>query len=298
MLGDLTADVVLVPSRPLERATDVPGQVALRRGGSAANTASWVARLGAEGALVCAVGRDRLGSALVAALTADGVRVHAVRVAGARTARIGIVVEPDGERSFVADRGAAQLLAAAMLRAAWFRGADVLHLPAYSLLGRPLGEAGLAAIGLARAAGARVTIDLASSAPLLAGGRDAALALLERAAPDVLIATEDEAARLLGRRDPSPLLRLAPAIVVKRGARGATVLERAGRLRFDVATRPVAAADTTGAGDAFDAGFLVGWVAGLRRGSSAAVALRAGAAAGNRAAGRHLRAGIAELDLG
>jgi sugar/nucleoside kinase (ribokinase family) len=298
VLGDLTADVVLLPSRPLERATDVPGRVAMRRGGSAANTASWVARLEADAALICAVGRDRLGAALVDALTADGVRVHAARIAGARTARIGIVVTPDGERSFVADRGAAQLLSASALRPAWFRGADVLHLPAYSLLGSPLGEAGFAAIGHARAAGARVSVDLASSAPLLAGGRDAALALLARAAPDVLLATEDEVARLLGRRDPSPLLRLAPAVVVKRGARGATVLERTGRLRFEVATRSVAAADTTGAGDAFDAGFLVGWVAALRGGSSAAVALRAGAAAGNRAAGRHLRAGIAELDLG
>jgi sugar/nucleoside kinase (ribokinase family) len=85
---------------------------------------------------------------------------------------------------------------------------------------------------------------------------------------------------------------------VKRVPRGATVLERTGRLRFDVATRPVVAADTTGAGDAFDAGFLVGWVTATRRGASAATALRAGAAAGNRAAGRHLRAGIAELDLG
>ena len=298
VLGDLTADVVLVPARPLERATDVPGRVAIRRGGSAANTASWAARLGADAALVCAVGRDRMGAALVEALAADGVRVHATRVAGARTARIGIVVAPDGERSFVADRGAAQLLAPAALRAAWFRGADVLHLPAYSLLGKPLGDAGLAAIAHARAAGARVTVDLASSAPLLAEGRAAALALLARVAPDVLLATEDEAARLLGRRDPSPLLRVAPAVVVKRGRHGATVLERAGRLRFDVATRPVAAADTTGAGDAFDAGFLVGWVAAMRRGASAVTALRAGAAAANRAAGRHLRSGIAELDLG
>jgi len=298
VLGDLTADVVLVPARPLERATDVPGRVAIRRGGSAANTAGWVARLGADCALVCAVGRDRLGSALVDALAAQGVRVLATRLSGARSARIGIVVTPDGERSFVADRGAAQLLAPGMLRSAWFRGADVLHLPAYSLLGSPLGEAGFAAIGHARTAGARISVDLASSAPLLAAGREAAMALLARAAPDLLLATEDEAARLLGRHDASPLLRIAPAVVVKRGPRGATVLERTGRLRFDVATRPVAAADTTGAGDAFDAGFLVGWVTATRRGASAATALRAGAAAGNRAAGRHLRAGIAELDLG
>lgn len=298
VLGDLTADVVLAPARPMERATDVPGTVTIRQGGSAANTARWAARLGADSTLICAVGRDAIGAALVDALAADGVRVHAARIAGARSGRIGILVTPDGERSFVADRGAAQRLPPAALRAAWLRGADVLHLPVYSLLGRPLGDAGFAAIAMARTAGARVSVDLASTAPLLADGRAAALALLERAAPDVLLATEDEIARFLGRRDPSPLLRIAPAVVVKRGRHGASVLDAAARVRIEVPTRAVAAADTTGAGDAFDAGFLVAWVEALRRGLAPAEVLRRGASAGNRAAGRHLRAGIAELDLG
>lgn len=298
VLGDLAADVVLAPFGPLEPASDVPGRVAIRQGGSAANTARWVARLGADATLVCAVGRDRLGTTLTRALEGDGVRVRAVRVAGARTGRIGVLVAPDGERSFVADRGAAQLLAPSALRAAWFRRADVLHLPAYSLLGRPLGEAGFAAIGMARKAGARVTLDLASSAPLLADGRAAALSLLGRAVPDVILATESEVARLLGRSDPARLLDVAAAVVVKRGSRGATVLDGAHRVRFDVATRPVAAADTTGAGDAFDAGFLVGWLAALRDGAGVGAALRRGAAAGNRAAGRLLRTAPRELDLG
>ncbi len=298
MLGDLAADVVLAPSRPLEPASDVPGRVAIRLGGSAANTARWAVRLGADGALVCAVGRDRLGAALVRALEADGVRVRAVRVAGARTGRIGVLVTSDGERSFVADRGAAQLLTPAALRTAWFRGADILHLPAYSLLGRPLGEAGIAAIGMARKAGARISLDLASAAPLLADGRAAALALVARVAPDVVFATEGEVTRLLGRSDPARLLDVTPAVVVKRGPRGATVLEGTRRVRFDIATRAVVASDTTGAGDAFDAGFLVAWIAALREGAGAGAALRRGAAAGNRAAGRHLRAGVHELDLG
>ena len=272
--------------------------MAIRQGGSAANTARWAARLGADASLICAVGRDAIGVALVDALASDGVRVHAVRVAGARTGRIGILVTPDGERSFVWYWGAAQRLAPAAVKAAWLRGADVLHLPAYSLLGKPLGDAGFAAIAMARAAGARVSVDLASTAPLLADGRAAALALLDRGAPDVLLATEDEIARLLGRRDPSPLLRIAPAVVVKRGRHGASVLEAATRVRLEIPTRAVAAADTTGAGDAFDAGFLVAWAEALRRGLAPTEALRRGASAGNRIAGRHLRAGIAELDLG
>jgi ribokinase len=298
VLGDLTADFVLAPDRPLVRATDVPGRVAIRQGGSAANTARWLARLGVRSTLVCSIGRDAVGRALVAALEADGVVLRAVRVAGARTGRIGILVTPDGERSFVADRGAAQLMRPEDVRPAWLDRAAAIHLPAYSLLGEPLGRTGLAAIRLGRAAGALVSVDLASALPLLSGGRDAAFALLGRATPDLLFATEGEAAALLGRRDLSGLLRVAPVVVVKRGAHGATVIARDAGLRFDVATRPIATADTTGAGDAFDAGFLAGWLAARAAGSPPGIALRQGAVAGNRAAGRHLTGTRPELALG
>jgi ribokinase len=298
VLGDLTADVVLAPGRPLVRATDVPGRVAIRQGGSAANPARWLARLGLRSTLICAIGRDPMGRALVAALQADGVTVRAVRVAGARTGRIGILVTPDGERSFVADRGAAQLMRPEDVRPAWLDRAGAIHLPVYSLLGEPLGRAGLAAIRLGRAAGALVSVDLASAVPMLSDGRDAAFELLGRAAPDLLFATEGEAAALLGRRDPSGLLRVAPIVVVKRGAHGATVLAREGGLRFDVATRPIVATDTTGAGDAFDAGFLAAWLAARAAGSPAGVAFRQGAVGGNRAAARHLTATRPELVFG
>jgi ribokinase len=301
VLGDLVLDTVLAPDRAMERGTDVPGRVLLRQGGSAASTARWLGRLGARPTFICAVGRDAAGRALVRAVEGDGVRVHAVRVAGARTGRIGVLVEPGGERSFVADRGAAYLLTPDDLRAAWFAGADAYHLPAYSLLGRPLGDAGMAGIAHARAAGAQVTLDLASAAPLLESGRAAALDLVRRAAPDLLFATGDEAEALLGPRRPlDGLLALAPIAVVKRGRKGATVLARDGAqtLRFEVATTPLAVTDTTGAGDAFDAGFLFGWLTGRRRDQSLAAALQRGAVAGNRAAGRHLSRPPAELDLG
>ena len=66
MVGDLAADVVLAPDRPLERGTDVAGRVTVSQGGSAANTAGWVARLGASSSLVCSVGTDALGRSLAA----------------------------------------------------------------------------------------------------------------------------------------------------------------------------------------------------------------------------------------
>ncbi len=154
VLGDLMLDVVLAPDRALETGTDVPGRVGLVQGGSAATTARWLGRLGAQTTLISAVGRDTAGRALVDAVRADGVTPRVRRVQGARTGRIGVFVAPGGERSFVADRGAADLLRPEDLRPTWFRGADALHVPAYSLLGEPLGLAGRRAIELARAAGA------------------------------------------------------------------------------------------------------------------------------------------------
>lgn len=79
VLGDLLADVVLAPERPLERGTDVPGRVLLRQGGSAASAARWLSRLGVGTTLICAVGADLTGSTLIRSLERDGVTVQAVR---------------------------------------------------------------------------------------------------------------------------------------------------------------------------------------------------------------------------
>lgn len=300
VLGDLMLDVVLAPAQPMETGSDVPGRVSLVQGGSAANTARWVARLGARSSLICAVGRDAAGRALIDAVREDGVMPRVVRVAAARTGRIGVLVAPGGERSFVADREAADALAPGDLRAAWFRSTDALHLPAYSLLGEPLGLAGRRAVTLAREAGAMISVDIASIVPLLANGRRAARALLESVAPDLLFATAAEAEALLGRNAADGLLDLAPTAVIKRGAKGATVLAREGdeRLRFEVATQHVTATDSTGAGDAFDAGFLVGWFAARSAGRSIPASLQRAALAGHRAAAKQLTTPRPELSLG
>jgi ribokinase len=305
VVGDLMLDVVVRPDRAVVPGTDVPGTIRLRQGGSAANTARWLARLGAASRLVTAVGRDDVGRALVRVLQSDRVRVQAVRVAGRPSGRVAVLVTAGGNRSFVADRGAADALAAADLRPAWFRHADALHLPIYSLVGRPLGDAGRAAVDLVRRAGGQVSVDLASIGPLLAGGREAALDLVGGISPDLLFATAEEADAILAGRPLDELLGLAPVVVVKRGAQGATVLARvagaaghAGHdLRFEVATRPIAASDTTGAGDAFDAGFLVGWREAGTAGRSTPEALQRATAAGHRAAARHITSARPEISL-
>jgi sugar/nucleoside kinase (ribokinase family) len=301
VLGDLVVDVVIAADRALERGTDVTGHVSLRQGGSAASTARWLGRLGARSSLICAIGRDAAGRALLGTLVRDGVTPRAVRVTGSRTGRIGVMVDADGERSFVTDRAAALKLRPEDLRPEWFTGAEAVHLPAYSLLDQPLGVAGMVATHMAREAGALVTVDLSSAAPLLASGRRAAMALIREAAPDLLFATRDEAKALMGPKNEERLLELAPIAIVKRGRKGVTVLVRtdgAEPMRFEVATTSIKAEDTTGAGDAFDAGFLAGWLEARRKGLAPVAALQRGAVLGNRTALRHLTARPVELVIG
>lgn len=311
VLGDLVLDVVLKASQPIDSGTDVPGRVEIRQGGSAANSARWLARLGVRTQLVCAIGRDGAGRSLVAQLRRDDVNVRAIRIAGHRTGRIGVLVAPNGERSFVADRRAATRMRPEDLKPEWFDGVDLIHLPAYSLLVEPLGSAGVRAVELTRARGARgarVTVDLASVGPLLTKGRREARDLIAGLGPDLVFATEPEAEALVGARGAEALLEHAPVAVIKRGPRGARVFVRADTalghaegeppLRFDIATEAVAAEDTTGAGDAFDAGFIAGWLTALKSGHTGTDALHRATLTGHRTAARHLRSPRTELPPG
>jgi len=299
-LGDVTLDIVIGRHAALAGGSDVGGAISLRAGGSAANTARAFAALGGRATFVGAVGDDAIGRRLAATLRAEGVTARLARVRRP-TARLAVLLGAGGERSFIADRGAAEGLRPAHLRATWFSRADWLHLPAYSLLGEPLRSAALAAIGHARRARGLVSLDLASRRPLLAGGRRAARALVGSVAPDVLLANADEAQALVGA-DSSRLLELAPLVVVKQGASGCSVLwrsaaprSRVGRLF--VVTRRLATSDTTGAGDAFDAGFLHALIEGGVACSPGAAGLRRAAGAGHRAAAAWLRRPRPELGL-
>lgn len=300
-LGDLIADVLALAGSPVSRATDTSGHILVRQGGSAANVAREVVRAGGAATFIGAVGRDPWGGQLTHALRGAGVDVHVV-VRPQPTARIVALVEPDGERTFVTDRGAADELRAGDVRIAWLRGASALHLPAYSLFhGRPLAGAARRAAGSARSGGGAVTVDLASSGPILALGAAEAWRRVADVEPDVLFGNAAETAAVLDGRPETDLLRLARIVVIKLGAAGCRVLvrpvpadgpsARASALPrvLAVSTRSLESRDTTGAGDAFAAGFLVSWLRAPGEHRHSATVLRAAARAGHRAAYRLLR---------
>jgi sugar/nucleoside kinase (ribokinase family) len=297
VLGDLLLDVVARSDAGLRPGSDVAGSLRFRTGGSAANVARAFARLGGDATLVCAVGRDGWGTRLADAVRAEGVTVRAVRVAGT-TGRLLALVAGDGERTFVTERGAADALDAADLGVDWFRRAMALHVPMYGLVHpRPTAAAHRAA-GLLREGRERtmVSVDLASWGPLRDLGASVATGRVQALAADLLFANRDEAAVLTGRRGRwAPLLELAPVVVVKEGAGGCRVLWRTdgGSDTLEVATTRLVAGDTTGAGDAFAAGFLYALLGADGRVSGPV--LRRAALAGHRSAAELLRRPRTEL---
>lgn len=258
-LGDVALDIFVRPDADAAPGTDTPGLVRMAPGGSAANVAVWAARLGARSSFIGAVGDDYAAGFLRADLEREGVIAHLQRLPAA-SAAVAVLVDERGERTMIPDRGAALLLAPSMVHEALLPPDCWLHLPAYSLFEAPLAEAALHAADLCRAGGGRVSVDTSSVAPLRAYGRERFLDLLDRIEPEVLLANADEAAYLSGLDDAEEgsliLQRAAPVVVWKLGAAGA--LAR-GERPVRAPGLEVPALDSTGAGDAFAAAFIVAW---------------------------------------
>jgi ribokinase len=230
--------VVVLPEAPLRSDGDTPATIRVTAGGQAANVAAWASALGAQSRLICVRGTGEASEFAAAHLERHGVEVCGPVVDGAG----GVVVstrEVDGSRTMVTDHGVAGRLHEAALDPLWVQTADVLHVSGYCLLREPAAATAIAAARLAR----RVTLDLASAHDIELFGVERFAGLIRALDPDLVFANEAERAVL-------PDIRTQ--WVIKLGARGAIFPERR------LTAIPATVVDTTGAGDALAAGYLVG----------------------------------------
>lgn len=243
-LGDLTLDVVVRLAGPVAVAGDTEAQIVVGPGGQAANVAAWAASLGATARFVGKTGADDAAELARSRLAAYGVDLRGP-IAG-RNGVICSLVSAEGERSMASDRGSARELRDDELDPAWLTGCAHLHVSGYALVLEPARGAALRAAELARTEGARISVDLASWSAIRDGGVEAFREALRNVRPDVVFATEQEE-DVVGRQS------IGGTWIVKRGDRGCS---------FDGDQRPAlpvsAVVDTTGAGDALAAGWIVG----------------------------------------
>jgi sugar/nucleoside kinase (ribokinase family) len=257
-IGDLMLDVVAqIPTSPheLHLGNDTRTIISTHGGGAAGNTASWLAVLCNEVTMVGRIGNDTAGSAITAEFDALGISYGNIVKEGLHTGVVVCLVDPSGERTMLADNGANAGLDVSDLPA--IDGVDAIYLSGYAPLAPLSREGVLEMVRTINSRGIPIIFD-----PATVGGMQGvpvAEILSWCALMDTVIMNEEEAIYLSGLSDLESALNffveLTPRAIIKRGSAGAIGLERGGQI-ISVAAKTSAVVDTTGAGDAFAAGFI------------------------------------------
>ena len=263
----LGAHIVDILGRPV---TDIPpGQgrrvleeIRVTAAGTAAGTAVDLAKLGADVAGMGPIGDDRLGDFLIAVLRRYGIdTAHLARKAGGATPATMLPIRPNGARPALHAPGAMGTLTAADVDLGAIAAADALHVGGPDVLGAFATEALPDVLRHAHDHGVLVTMDLLSPA---------GEGTLERLVPALewtryFLPNDDQLRRLTGRHDlgeaAADVLALGvECVAVTRGADGSLLVTADGPVEVPALDVPVV--DTTGCGDAYSAGLIVGLLEG------------------------------------
>ncbi|WP_433430887.1 carbohydrate kinase family protein [Nonomuraea sp. CA-141351] len=277
VVGDVVTDVVALHGSPVTSGTDTSADIVLRPGGSGANTAAWAALLGADVRLLARLGYDS-SEWHTTELARTGVRTHISVDPDRPTAVVIAMVDQSGERTMLTNRGAGGLISEADWDPSLLDGVSRLHLSGYVMFA----DAGLRlarrAMAEAAAAGIAISIDPASTGPLRDFGVERFIR--ESAPASLILPNLDEALLLSGattaERAAVLLSETYGTVVVKLGAQGALAAVD-GEIVATATGVSAEVVDSTGAGDAFAAGFLTGTLQGVSEEAALEAGCRAGA---------------------
>ena len=256
----------LIDEVEAERLYQTMGPATVISGGSAANTTVGVASLGGKASFIGKVRHDSLGKAFTHDIRAIGVSfdtAHAEQ--GPATARSFILVTPDGERTMNTFLGACRELGPGDIDPETIEAAEVTYLEGYLWDPEDAKAAFRKAVSIAHGAGRKVALTLSDSF-CVDRFRDEFRALITDGAIDILLANEHELKSLYTTSDFESAVKALrddiPLAVVTRSAEGSIVIDKDGVVAVPAQSIDKLV-DTTGAGDLFAAGFLLGHVRGF-----------------------------------
>lgn len=262
-LGIVVADVWAWPVEawPQRGTLGFVDEIGLGLGGCAANTAVGFVRLGGEAAVIGCVGNDLLGDFTIRTLEEAGVQVSIQRSNAAPTSGTLITINPDGERTFLHATGANGHLDPAQIDLDLIGTAQVLHLAGVFLMPDFDGEPQAQLLAEAQRRGVTTLVDTVYD------GAGRWMSLLKPVLPhtDIFLPSYNEARELTGKEDLAAIARVfldagVKLVGIKLGPEGSYF--RTAEREIRLPAYPVEVVDGTGAGDAFVAGFVFGWLRG------------------------------------
>ncbi len=260
-LGDIMLDVTAVIGAPITQGVETRASISTQGGGAAANVASWLAVSGTSAHLIARVGDDAAGRTVLAELDRYGVTHSNTVISGANTGVVVVLVDALGERTMFPDSGANSGLSMNDLPA--LDGFTAVYLSGYPLVNPQSRNGALEILKAVKAHGLPVVFDPSTVGVLLEVGLNQVRDWLSLV--DVVVLNEEEAHFLSGKQNPVDaaieLLTLTPLVVIKRGSNGALAQARGSAL-VQIPAIETQVVDTTGAGDAFAAGFIQSWISG------------------------------------
>lgn len=259
-IGDAMLDVIVRINSEINYGSDTPAKISTHGGGAAANVASWLAFSSHEVELVSRVGDDPAGTAVIAELDRLGVQHGNIVIQGAQTGVVAVLVDKTGERTMFPESGANSGLNLSDLPA--LENVSAVYLSGYSLLNPATTNGVVAMVNTITSAKIPIIFDPASVGTMNHLGLASVKNILPKM--DIVILNEEEAFYLTGRSDIQLALKelneLVPIVVIKRGSQGAIAIKR-NLDSLEVSAKSANVIDTTGAGDAFAAGFIGSWIA-------------------------------------